>query len=63
MKALGEHGFPVPKAIDNNRHIVLMGLVDAFPLVQVPPSLLFPLFSAAGRVPGLAAGRCVRADS
>jgi RIO kinase 2 len=35
MKALGDHGFPVPNAIDNNRHAVLMELVDAQPLVQV----------------------------
>lgn len=35
MAALGEHGFPVPRAIDSNRHAVLMSLVDAFPLVQV----------------------------
>lgn len=35
LAALGQHGFPVPKAIDNNRHAVLMELVDAYPLVQV----------------------------
>ncbi|KXZ56501.1 hypothetical protein GPECTOR_1g449 [Gonium pectorale] len=35
MKALYEHGFPVPQAIDNNRHAVLMGLVNARPMVQV----------------------------
>lgn len=35
MKALYEHGFPVPQAIDNNRHAVLMTLVDARPLVQL----------------------------
>lgn len=35
MKALYEHGFPVPQAIDNNRHAVLMSLVDARPMVQV----------------------------
>ncbi|KAL6763256.1 RIO1 family-domain-containing protein [Haematococcus lacustris] len=35
MKALGEHGFPVPQAIDSNRHAVLMTLVAAQPLVQV----------------------------
>ena len=35
MSALGSHGFPVPVAIENNRHAVLMSLVDAFPLVQV----------------------------
>ncbi|KAG6541263.1 hypothetical protein Mapa_017314 [Marchantia paleacea] len=35
MKALGEHGFPVPEAIDWNRHCVLMSLVPGYPLVQV----------------------------
>ncbi|KAG1665804.1 hypothetical protein FOA52_015297 [Chlamydomonas sp. UWO 241] len=35
MKALGEHGFPVPDAIDHNRHAVLMTLLDARPMVQV----------------------------
>eukprot|EP00850_Spirogloea_muscicola_P002756 SM000010S04394 [mRNA] locus=s10:1272384:1276888:- [translate_table: standard] len=32
MKALGEHGLPVPKAVDCNRHCVLMGLVPGYPL-------------------------------
>ena len=32
LKALGENGFPVPAAIDCNRHCVLMELVDAVPL-------------------------------
>ncbi|MCO5568119.1 hypothetical protein L7F22_021815 [Adiantum nelumboides] len=35
MKALGDHGFPVPKAVDWNRHCVLMSLVPGYPLVQV----------------------------
>eukprot|EP00850_Spirogloea_muscicola_P016919 SM000141S00863 [mRNA] locus=s141:176585:181138:+ [translate_table: standard] len=35
MKALGEHGLPVPKAVNCNRHCVLMGLVPGYPLVQV----------------------------
>lgn len=35
MSALRSHDFPVPVAIENNRHAVLMSLVDAFPLVQV----------------------------
>ncbi|KAJ7523894.1 hypothetical protein O6H91_18G066600 [Diphasiastrum complanatum] len=35
MKALGEHGFTVPKAVDWNRHCVLMSLVPGYPLVQV----------------------------
>lgn len=45
MKALGENGFPVPKAIDWNRHCVLMSLVPGYPLVQVKelqnPGLVF----------------------
>lgn len=35
MKALGDHGFPVPRAVDHNRHAVLMAMVDAAPLVQL----------------------------
>ncbi|OBZ86057.1 Serine/threonine-protein kinase rio2 [Choanephora cucurbitarum] len=35
MKVLYENGFPVPEPIDQNRHCVVMGLVDAFPLRQV----------------------------
>ncbi|XP_047330582.1 serine/threonine-protein kinase rio2 [Impatiens glandulifera] len=35
MKALEEHGFPVPNAIDCNRHCVIMSLVQGYPLVQV----------------------------
>ena len=35
MVALGEHGLPVPYAVAQNRHAVLMSLVDAVPLVQV----------------------------
>ncbi|KAH7297305.1 hypothetical protein KP509_26G064600 [Ceratopteris richardii] len=35
MKALGDHGFPVPKAVDWNRHCVLMSLVPGYPLVQI----------------------------
>ena len=35
MKALHEHGFPVPIPVDANRHCVLMQLVDGFPLQQV----------------------------
>ena len=36
MAALGAHGFPVPRAVEHNRHAVLMSLVDATLLVQVP---------------------------
>nr|CAD1834484.1 unnamed protein product [Ananas comosus var. bracteatus] len=35
MKALGEHGFPVPAAVDCNRHCVVMSLVKGYPLVQI----------------------------
>jgi RIO kinase 2 len=36
MKALGDHGFPVPQAIDNNRHAVLMTLIEgSHQLVQI----------------------------
>ncbi|CAK7325024.1 unnamed protein product [Dovyalis caffra] len=35
MKALEENGFPVPKAVDCNRHCVIMSLVQGYPLVQV----------------------------
>ncbi|XP_004307023.1 PREDICTED: serine/threonine-protein kinase rio2-like [Fragaria vesca subsp. vesca] len=35
MKALEEHGFPVPNAVDCNRHCVIMSLVPGYPLVQV----------------------------
>ncbi|KAJ2551806.1 Serine/threonine-protein kinase rio2 [Coemansia sp. RSA 1933] len=35
MKVLHEHNFPVPKPIDQNRHCIVMELLDAFPLRQV----------------------------
>ena len=35
MRALGDHGFPVPDAKEVNRHCVLMTLMDAHPLTQV----------------------------
>ncbi|KAJ1855603.1 Serine/threonine-protein kinase rio2 [Coemansia sp. RSA 1822] len=35
MKVLHEHGFPVPTPIDQNRHCVVMELIDAFPLRQI----------------------------
>ncbi|KAF1870321.1 hypothetical protein Lal_00003527 [Lupinus albus] len=35
MKALEAHGFPVPNAIEQNRHCVIMSLVQGYPLVQV----------------------------
>lgn len=35
MKALHEHGFPVPEPIAQNRHTIVMSLIDAFPLRQI----------------------------
>jgi RIO kinase 2 len=35
MKALSEAGIPVPKAIAQNRHQIVMDLVDGFPLRQI----------------------------
>uniref|UniRef100_A0ACD5VVY6 Uncharacterized protein n=1 Tax=Avena sativa TaxID=4498 RepID=A0ACD5VVY6_AVESA len=35
MKALGDHEFPVPTAVDCNRHCVIMSLVPGYPLVQI----------------------------
>lgn len=35
MKVLYENGFPVPEPIDQSRHCVVMGLIDAFPLRQI----------------------------
>lgn len=35
MKALRENGFSVPEPIAQNRHTIVMGLIDAFPLRQI----------------------------
>ncbi|KAI5477943.1 hypothetical protein MNV49_005733 [Pseudohyphozyma bogoriensis] len=35
MKVLYDHGFPVPKPIDQSRHCLIMELIDAFPLRQI----------------------------
>ncbi|PNF36561.1 Serine/threonine-protein kinase RIO2 [Cryptotermes secundus] len=35
MKALHDHGFPVPKPLDFNRHCVIMELVEGRPLCQM----------------------------
>lgn len=35
MKALYENGFPVPKPIDHNRHIIVMSAVNGYPLYQI----------------------------
>ncbi|KAL6531614.1 hypothetical protein OROMI_027977 [Orobanche minor] len=34
MKALDEHGFPVPSAVDCNRHCLVMSLVHGYPMVK-----------------------------
>ncbi|EFN51844.1 hypothetical protein CHLNCDRAFT_27453, partial [Chlorella variabilis] len=63
MKALGEHGLPVPKAIDNNRHAVLMSLLDAYPLVQVrqlsnPRKVYAHLMDMLSKLAGLGLVHC-----
>ncbi|KAL6527183.1 hypothetical protein OROGR_016273 [Orobanche gracilis] len=40
MKALEEHGFPVPHAVDCNRHCVIMSLIQGYPLVKMPGARL-----------------------
>ncbi|KAF2121130.1 RIO1 family-domain-containing protein [Lophiotrema nucula] len=35
MKALRREGFPVPEPVGQNRHTVVMSLVDAFPMRQI----------------------------
>ncbi|KAF7306985.1 Tudor domain-containing protein [Mycena indigotica] len=35
MKVLHEHGFPVPRPIDQARHCILMELIDAYPMRQI----------------------------
>ncbi|KAF1831082.1 RIO1-domain-containing protein [Decorospora gaudefroyi] len=35
MKALRAEGFPVPEPIGQNRHTVIMSLIDAFPMRQI----------------------------
>jgi RIO kinase 2 len=35
MKALRREGFPVPEPVGHNRHTVIMGLIDAFPMRQI----------------------------
>ncbi|KAF2645520.1 RIO1-domain-containing protein [Massarina eburnea CBS 473.64] len=50
MKALRREGFPVPEPLGQNRHTVIMGLINAFPLRQIsavgdPASLYAELLS------------------
>jgi RIO kinase 2 len=35
MSALAEHGFPVPRPIDNNRHVVVMELIEGASLASI----------------------------
>ncbi|KAJ3141900.1 hypothetical protein HK100_005814 [Physocladia obscura] len=35
MKVLHENGFPVPTPFDQNRHCIVMSLIDSFPLCQI----------------------------
>ena len=58
MKALSEQGLPVPEAIAQNRHTIVMGLVDAFPLRQIsevpdPAGLYAELMELILRLAGL----------
>lgn len=55
MKALRENGFPVPEPIAQNRHTIVMSLVDAFPMRQIssvpdPASLYAELLSLIVRL-------------
>jgi RIO kinase 2 len=58
MKALWEQGMPVPEPISQNRHTVVMSLVDAFPLRQIsavpdPAGLYAELMELILRLAGL----------
>jgi hypothetical protein len=46
MHALGENEFPVPKAVECNRHAVLMTMVNGLPLTQVREQKLASLQSS-----------------
>lgn len=35
MTVLHQHGFPVPRPVDHNRHCVVMELIDGLPLYQI----------------------------
>ncbi|KAJ4301610.1 Serine/threonine-protein kinase rio2 [Kalmusia sp. IMI 367209] len=55
MKALRREGFPVPQPLGQNRHTVVMSLVDAFPMRQIstvgdPASLYAELLSLIVRL-------------
>ncbi|KAF1948383.1 RIO1-domain-containing protein [Byssothecium circinans] len=55
MKALRREGFPVPEPLGQNRHTVIMSLIDAFPLRQIsavsdPASLYGELLSLIVRL-------------
>ncbi|ERF71575.1 hypothetical protein EPUS_00564 [Endocarpon pusillum Z07020] len=58
MKALAGQGLPVPEAVAQNRHTIVMGLVDAFPLRQIsevpdPARLYAELMEMILRLAGL----------
>lgn len=58
MKALWEVGMPVPEPVGQNRHTIVMGLVDAFPLRQIdvvpdPPGLYAELMELVLKLAGL----------
>ncbi|KAL2248302.1 UNVERIFIED_CONTAM: Serine/threonine-protein kinase rio2 [Sesamum indicum] len=65
MKALDEHGFPVPHAVDCNRHCVIMSLIQGHPLVQVKqlqnPDTVFE--TILGLIVGLAEHGLIHCDS
>jgi RIO kinase 2 len=55
MKALKREGFPVPNPVGQNRHTVIMELIDAFPMRQIskvgdPASLYAELLSQIVRL-------------
>lgn len=58
MQALSEQGLPVPRALGQNRHTIVMSLVDAFPLRQIssvpdPAGLYGELIEMILRLAGL----------
>ncbi|CAL1695416.1 unnamed protein product [Somion occarium] len=56
MKVLHEHGFPIPKPIDQARHCILMEFIDAYPLYVIlvhPQSTTYPLNTCSRQVSSL----------
>ncbi|XP_039053198.1 serine/threonine-protein kinase rio2-like [Hibiscus syriacus] len=64
IQALEEHGFPVPNAVDSNRHCVVMSLFKGYPLFQVKqlqnPETVFE--TIIGRVVRLAEHGLIHCD-